>query len=63
MYELAKAPVIQQKAYEEIVTVLERHNGQLTYDALAEMKYMENCIEGTKSLGDFIGTIFNLNLF
>ena len=47
MYELAKAPQIQQKAYEEIVSVLERHNGQLTYDALAEMKYAENCIEGT----------------
>lgn len=47
MYELAKAPAIQQKAYEEIVAVLERHNGQLTYDALAEMKFMENCIEGT----------------
>lgn len=47
MYELAKAPKIQQKAYEEIVSVLERHDGHLTYDALAEMKYMENCIEGT----------------
>lgn len=50
MYELAKAPHIQQKAYDEIVAVLERYNGQLTYDALAEMKYMENCIEGTSRI-------------
>lgn len=46
MYELAKASAIQQKAYEEITSVLEKHNGQLTYDALADMKYMENCITG-----------------
>lgn len=46
MYELAKAQDIQQKAYEEIVAVLDKHNGQLTYDALADMKYVEHCIEG-----------------
>lgn len=50
MYELAKAPEIQQKAYEEIVSVLEKYDDQLTYDALAEMKYMENCIEGKIAL-------------
>ncbi|XP_055313647.1 probable cytochrome P450 6d5 [Sitodiplosis mosellana] len=47
MYELAKHPETQQKVYKEIVAVLERYNGQLTYDSLAEMKYMENCIEET----------------
>lgn len=46
MYELAKAPSVQQKAYDEIISVLQKHDGQLTYDALSDMKYMENCITG-----------------
>lgn len=46
MYELAKAPDIQQKAYEEIDSVLQKYGGQFSYDALADMKYMENCITG-----------------
>lgn len=46
MYELAKNPDIQQKAYEEIVQVVEKYNGALTYEAVADMKYMEQCLNG-----------------
>lgn len=46
LYELAKAPEIQSKVHTEIDSVLEKHNGQLTYDSLSEMKYLENCIDG-----------------
>lgn len=46
MYELAKNPEIQQKAYEDIIASLEQHNGQLTYESVNNMKYMEHCIEG-----------------
>lgn len=46
MYELAKHPHTQQKAYEEIVEVLEQHDGKLTYDAVSDMKYMNSCIDG-----------------
>lgn len=46
MYELAKNPNVQQKAYEDIVRSLEKHNGQLTYESVADMKYVEKCIEG-----------------
>lgn len=46
LYEMAKHPDVQQKAYEDIVSVLERHDGQLTYESVAEMKYMDKCIEG-----------------
>lgn len=46
MYELAKNQAIQQKVYDEIEKVLDLHDGQLTYDALNEMKYLGYCIEG-----------------
>lgn len=46
MYELAKNPTVQQKAYEEIVSVLDKHNGNLTYESVMEMKYTEYCIDG-----------------
>lgn len=46
MYELAKSPEIQQRVYEEIENVLQKHNGKLTYESLNEMKYLDNCIDG-----------------
>lgn len=46
MYELAKHEEIQQKAYEEIVEVVEKNNGTLTYDAVADMNYVEQCLNG-----------------
>lgn len=46
MYELAKHPDEQQKAYEDIVNVLQQHNGQLTYDSMADMKYVNACLDG-----------------
>ncbi|XP_055304014.1 uncharacterized protein LOC129569305 [Sitodiplosis mosellana] len=45
MYELAKSPEKQQKAYEEITKILEQHEGQLTYDAVADMKYVDCCLD------------------
>lgn len=48
MYELAKKPEIQQKAYEDIIASLDKHNGQLTYDSVADMKFVDNCIQGIK---------------
>ncbi|KAJ8911331.1 hypothetical protein NQ315_017027, partial [Exocentrus adspersus] len=40
IYELCKNPTIQEKVREEIRDVLKKHGGQLTYEDLAEMKYM-----------------------
>lgn len=45
MYELAKHPDIQQRAYSEIVDTLKAHDGQLTYESVAEMKYIDHCID------------------
>lgn len=45
-YELAqeKNKHMQDKARNEIQTVLDRHNGQLTYESLSEMHYLEQII-------------------
>ncbi|XP_037040404.1 probable cytochrome P450 6d5 [Bradysia coprophila] len=45
MYELAKHPDIQQRAYSDIVDALRAHGGQMTYESVAEMKYIDHCID------------------
>lgn len=46
LYELAKNPEIQKKVHQEIDQIKEKHNGQLSYDAVNDMKYLEWCIDG-----------------
>lgn len=46
LYELARNPDVQKKVQQEIDQVKEKHNGQLTYDAVHDMKYLEWCIDG-----------------
>lgn len=47
LYELARNLEIQQKLRDEINRVLEKHNGKITYDAMMEMTYMDQCINET----------------
>lgn len=46
MHELAVNPYIQQRVHAEIDRVLEKYNGQVTYESITEMKYLEACIDG-----------------
>jgi len=50
LYEIALHPEIQNRLRLEIVRVLNKHNGQLTYDGIQEMAYLDRVVssEGTK---------------
>lgn len=45
LFELCRNPEKQRKAQEEIDQVLKAHGGKLTYESLAEMKYVDCCID------------------
>lgn len=48
LYELARNPKIQKRVQDEISDVLKKHNGQITYDSVADMHLLEWCIDGKK---------------
>lgn len=46
LHELSLNHEIQDKARENVLEVLSRHDGKMTYEALNEMTYLEQCING-----------------
>jgi cytochrome P450 family 6 len=51
LYELALNPDIQGRVRNEIDTVLERYGGNITYESVFEMEYLDKVVSGktTKS--------------
>ncbi len=47
IFEFCRNPETQRKAQEEIDRVLKAHGGKLTYENIAEMKYLDACIDET----------------
>ncbi|KAJ3642923.1 hypothetical protein Zmor_025670 [Zophobas morio] len=47
LYELSKHQYIQDKVRYEINTVLAKHDNKITYEAIQEMKYMDQVIDET----------------
>jgi len=54
LYEIALHPDIQNRLRAEIMLVLNKHNGQLTYDGLQEMAYLDMVVSGEGIEADFI---------
>ncbi|GLV36698.1 Cytochrome P450 6a13 [Carabus blaptoides fortunei] len=48
MFELAANPNIQDKIRAEITSVLKKYNGHMTYDAISELRYLDQVIYGMK---------------
>lgn len=46
MFEITRNPEVQDQLIEEIDRVLMKHNGQVTYDSIGEMKYTQAVIDG-----------------
>ncbi|KAF5285133.1 hypothetical protein FQA39_LY16822 [Lamprigera yunnana] len=47
LYELARHPHFQDKVREEIESVLSKYNGEITYEAIWELKYFDQAIDET----------------
>nr|CAD7575657.1 unnamed protein product [Timema californicum] len=47
LHELAVNPDIQEKLSKEVDTVLIKHGGQITYEALQDLKYMDAVVDET----------------
>ncbi|CAB3256859.1 unnamed protein product [Arctia plantaginis] len=45
LYELAKNPEAQEKVLQEVDSYLHRHNNVLKYESVAEMPYLEACVD------------------
>jgi len=46
LYELARNSDIQERVRNEIDTVLEKHGGNITYEAISEMEYLDTVVSG-----------------
>lgn len=50
LYELAYRKGIQDKVRKEVIEVTNRHNGEITYEAIAEMTYLDQVVNGLQVL-------------
>ena len=46
LYELAMNPDIQERVRNEMDNVLDRHDGNITYEAISEMEYLDKVVSG-----------------
>jgi cytochrome P450 family 6 len=60
LYELALNPDIQERVRNEIDTVLNRYGGNITYESVFEVEYLEKVVDGksTKYSALSITTIY-----
>lgn len=44
LYELSQNQELQQKARKDVIAALERHDNKLTYEAMQDMHFLEQCV-------------------
>ena len=60
LYELAINPDIQEVLRGEIDAVLEKHDGNISYEAIQEMTYLDKVVAGKLNIGSLISNIVSL---
>ena len=50
LYELALNPDIQRRVQDEIDNVLQKHDGEITYEAIQQMEYLDKTVAGKAGL-------------
>ena len=60
LYELAINPDIQEVLRSEIDTVLEKYDGNISYEAIQEMTYLDKVVAGKLNIGSLISNIVSL---
>ena len=59
-YFLSKHPEIQERVYDEVTDVMQRHDGKIDHETISEMEYLEACVnESLRLLPPFL-VIFRL---
>lgn len=53
LFELSRHPEYQDKLREEILVVLQKYNGKLTYEGLSEMTYLDQVIKGKRIISSW----------
>ena len=61
LYELALHPEIQRRLRAEILQVLNKHDGKLTYDAMQDMSYLDRVVSGEER--NEVKQYFDINVF
>jgi cytochrome P450 family 6 len=61
LYELAVNPDIQEALRNEIDTVLEKHGGNISYEAIQEMTYLDKVVAGKNMVTLISNVIFFWN--
>ncbi len=46
LHELAKNQDLQRRAHQEIDEFMKKYNGEITYDSMMDLKFLESCIDG-----------------
>jgi cytochrome P450 family 6 len=47
LYELTQNPELMQRAQQDVKSTLERHQGEFTYEAIMDMKFIDLCVKET----------------